>query len=213
VSLSQASGAQISLSVELQVGTKPVDLTSAGLTGSAQVNGVCTDAYGDTAALVFASGWSVLGQGGGCLSTPSDSRAFAVAKVQPPVKVQGCDQLCVVGVHLPHSAIVQGKSTVASVCGDLVNACTIALGDWNRDVAVVASAWADLIGGNPPTFVQPNERTCCWPEDKYSGWFDHLATNVASAAFVDAHVYDYPITDLNPESEHKPVAVTLTLPR
>eukprot|EP00445_Apocalathium_hangoei_P009967 CAMPEP_0203878534 /NCGR_PEP_ID=MMETSP0359-20131031/23076_1 /ASSEMBLY_ACC=CAM_ASM_000338 /TAXON_ID=268821 /ORGANISM="Scrippsiella Hangoei, Strain SHTV-5" /LENGTH=324 /DNA_ID=CAMNT_0050797747 /DNA_START=15 /DNA_END=989 /DNA_ORIENTATION=+ len=212
VELTKLSDAHFAVAIQLGK-TSPVDLPSSGLLGWTQVDGTCRSAYGDTLALVLAPGYSVQAQGGGCLSTDYDARAFAVARVKPPAHVYGCDELCIVGIHAPHSPVLQGKSTVASVCADLVQQCVVAMGDWNREPEGLLVVWQDLIGGSSPHIIAPNERTCCWPEWKYyNAWYDHLATNVAHAHVSETAVYDYPNTHLLPESQHKPISVQLILP-
>merc|ERR1712061_575629 len=94
---------------------------------------------GDAAALAFAPGWVVEKSYGGCLRKDSDTRAFAVARVVPPRPVSGCPNLCFVGLHAPHSWIDHGKDMVQGVCGDAVERCVIAMGDWN--VPAPAVGW------------------------------------------------------------------------
>jgi len=55
--------------------------------GTLLANGSCAhpSGFGDAAALVFAPGWQVLSSDGGCLRHDGDTRAFAVARVVPPL--------------------------------------------------------------------------------------------------------------------------------
>lgn len=175
--------------------------------------GYCDDsAHPDQLALLFASGWEVLNSSGGCLGGP-DSRAFAVAHVQPPAPVSGCDSgLCVVAAHMPHGPPTKGADVVQSVCEDIAQTCTVAFGDWNMPGDAIAGFWSALIGSSETTLVAPiDENTCCYNCGAQLP-FDHLATNIASAVASSTKVYDYPIQDESPFEEHKPVFVDLTLP-
>lgn len=212
--LATQSGAQIVASIELSNGmSQPASLVDYGLYGWTQVNGPCSrGSNGDAAALAFAPGWKVLTSGGGCLRSDYDTRAFAVANVVPPTPVQGCPSLCVVGIHAPHSSINAGKDIVQTVCGSAVNQCALAMGDWNVPAYGVSGLWSSLIGGNAPTLTLPDERTCCFPESRHYGVFDHFATNIPGAQRSDNTVFPYQLLELNPVKQHRPVSVNVNLP-
>jgi len=208
-----AQGVDIAASIELSHGmSQPVRLFS----GWAQVDGPCKAGHrGDSAALAFAPGWHVAASGGGCLRGDWDTRAFAVARVRPPVSrppVKDCPELCVVAIHAPHTRITQGRDTVARVCGSAAERCAIAMGDWNTPVRGIGRLWAPLLGGAAPTLAFPDERTCCWPEAQHFGHFDHVATNIVGAAALGSKVHPYQITEEKPWQEHRPVSARLTLP-
>jgi len=212
--LALGAGAQIVTSIELSNGmSEPVSLSSLGLAGWTQVNGPCARGYnGDSAALAFAPGWQVEQGDGGCLRYDWDTRAFAVAKVKPPVPVQGCPSLCVVGLHAPHQDITAGNDVVQRVCGEAAAGCTVAMGDWNVPAESVGQLWSRLVGGTPPTLARPNLRTCCFPERDHYGVYDHVATNIGGASTADEVIYDYQLLEENPVEEHRPVHVRLMLP-
>jgi len=215
VQLAKEANAQIVTSIELSHGmSQPVSLVDLGLSGWTQVDGPCQkDGRGDSAALAFAPGWQVQKSGGGCLRHDYDTRAFAVARVAPPSPVRGCESLCVVALHAPHTDITAGRGLVSSVCGDaLASTCTVAMGDWNVPVGGLGRFWSQLIGGPAPALAAPNERTCCFPESHHYGVFDHVATNIAGAQQDGYHVYPYQLLEENPVQEHKPVRVSLALP-
>jgi len=177
------------------------------------VSGSCArGSGGDSAALAFAPGWDVLSSGGGCLRDDWDTRAMAVARVVPPSPVQGCSSLCVVAIHAPHSRITAGHEEVARVCGDSVQQCGLAMGDWNVPAEGVHSLWSSLIGGATPSFVHPNERTCCFPEGQNYGVYDHLVSNIPGSQAVDYKVLPYQILEENPQQQHRPVTVRVSLP-
>jgi len=205
-----AQGVDIAAAIELSHGmSQPVEL----IPGWAQVNGPCARGNGgDSAALAFGPSWRVQASGGGCLRGDWDTRAFAVARVAPPVPVQGCPSLCVVAIHAPHTWISRGHDTVAEVCGAAAERCAIAMGDWNARARGVGRLWASLIGGAAPALVFPNQRTCCWPETQHFGYFDHVATNIAGASAAGSTVHPYQITGERPWEQHRPVAATIMLP-
>jgi len=205
-----AQGVDIAAAIELSHGmSQPVEL----IPGWAQVNGPCARGNGgDSAALAFGPSWRVEASGGGCLRGDWDTRAFAVARVAPPVPVQGCPSLCVVAIHAPHTWITRGHDTVAEVCGAAAERCAIAMGDWNTRARGVGRLWASLIGGAAPALVFPNQRTCCWPETQHFGYFDHVATNIAGASAAGSTVHPYQITGERPWEQHRPVAATIMLP-
>jgi len=126
--------------------------------------------------------------------------------------VRECPSLCVVAIHAPHTWIQQGHDTVARVCGAAAERCAIAMGDWNAPASGVGRLWAQLVGGAPPAFAFPDERTCCWPEAQHYGFFDHVATNIVGAAAEGSTVHPYQITEERPWEEHRPVSARLTLP-
>jgi len=214
VQLALEAKAQIVTSIELSNGmSEPVDLVAQGLAGWRQVNGPCArGGGGDSAALAFAPGWVVEAGGGGCLRHDYDTRAFAVARVTPPSPVQGCPSLCVVALHAPHTSITAGKGIVQSVCRGAEARCAIAMGDWNVPVSGVGRLWTELIGGSAPGLALPNERTCCFPESRHYGVFDHVATNIPGAGQAGHYVYPYQLLGENPVQQHKPVVASLALP-
>jgi len=227
VELAKTSGTNIVAAIELadDAGT-PVSLPNAGLKGWAQVDGKCSNVnpdLWDSVLMVLAPGWRVRDSGGGCLNGRADTRAFAAARVRPPWDVHGCPELCVVALHAPHMQITEGHPTVARVCGAAVDHCAVALGDWNVPIAGganggVANRWAELVGGSPPGLVLPNWRTCCYPEWKYHGFYDHVATNIPAAHTEGKNgstgflVYPYQILEADPVESHKPLSVWLRLP-
>lgn len=212
--LARASGAQVVASVELSDGmSQPASLPQFGLVGWTQVDGPCRHGdRGDSAALAFAPGWLVQKSGGGCLRDDSDTRAFAVARVQPPSPVRGCPSLCFVAIHAPHSSINKGKETVRDVCGGAEQRCAVAMGDWNVPANLVGRLWSQLIGGILPRTAQPNQRTCCFPESHHYGIFDHLATNIGGAVHAGHTVHPYQLLEENPVKQHRAVSARLTLP-
>jgi len=208
--LAGEAGAAVVASVELSYGmSQPMPL----MPGWAQANGPCPRGDGgDSVALAFAQGWQVEATGGGCLRQDWGTRAFAVARVVPPAPVKGCPKLCFVAIHAPHSWINAGHDIVSGVCGDAVQHCAVAMGDWNVNDGQVPTRWLELVGGNAPGVIVPNERTCCWPEWQHYGWYDHIATNIPGAWSEGHTVHDYQITEENPWAQHKPVSVQLALP-
>jgi len=223
VQLAKHSGAQIAAAIELSHGwSNPMSLSAAGLSGWSQVDGSCSHdlfgkPHGDAAALAFAPGWKVQKGGGGCLRHDMDTRAFAVARVVPPMPVEGCPSLCVVTLHAPHQPITRGKGLVKSVCGAARLRCTVAMGDWNAPAEKVGFLWSQFIGGAPPNLATPNAKTCCFPEAlhqraPWGGVYDHVATNIGSAKTVGQAIYAYQLLRENPVEEHKPVHVRLALP-
>mmetsp|Transcript_130545 Transcript_130545/g.325695 ORF Transcript_130545/g.325695 Transcript_130545/m.325695 type:complete len:311 (-) Transcript_130545:379-1311(-) len=215
VELVNESDAEIVTVIELSNNmSDPVNLVALGLDGWTHVDGPCaTEGRGDALALAFAPGWTVQKSGGGCLRHDCDTRAFAVARVTPPSPIQGCPSLCVVGLHAPHTEITAGKSIVSSICEDAVAACTIVMGDWNFPVEAVGPFWSQLVDGEAPTLATPNERTCCFPEEHHFGVFDHVVTNIANASEAGHQIYPYQLLEENPVQEHKPVWVSLALPK
>jgi hypothetical protein len=177
----------------------------------------------DSVALALAPGWQVVDSGGGCISGANDPRAFAVARVKPPLPVHACPELCIVALHSPHGTIVMGKDIVAKVCGKALEGCAVAMGDWNVPIAGgfhggVANRWSELLGGPPPAFMLPNDQTCCFPESQNHGHYDHIATNIAGVHTEGRNgasgyvVHPYPVTWANPVEEHRPLSVYLQLP-
>jgi len=216
VDLVRGAKARIVATVELSDGmSSPVDLSTRGLDDWAHAGGSCEPpggGGGDSAALAFAPEWQVLSSGGGCLRSDFDTRAFAVARVAPPAPVAGCASLCVVAIHAPHSEITKGDEEVARVCGDSVQRCTVAMGDWNVPASGVAPLWSALIGGDLPNLAVPDERTCCFPESTHYGEFDHLVTNIPGTKDLGFEVMPYQILEENPQQQHKPVSVRIALP-
>jgi len=206
-----AQGASIVASVELSNGmSEPLTL----IPGWTQVNGPCARGYGgDSVALSFEPGWTVEASGGGCLRHDWDTRAYAVARVQPPAPVEGCPSLCVIAVHAPHRSITVGGDVVRGICGQAVQRCTVAMGDWNVDADQLYSRWGELVGDAGLTTIAPNERTCCWPEGQHYGIYDHVASNIAGASAEGFLVHPYQILEENPVQQHRPVSVRLALPR
>mmetsp|Transcript_63670 Transcript_63670/g.176566 ORF Transcript_63670/g.176566 Transcript_63670/m.176566 type:complete len:433 (-) Transcript_63670:279-1577(-) len=225
--LQNKTGAHVVAAIELARNSGvPLNLSAFGLKGWAQVNGQCVgfnpDLW-DSVALAFAPGWKVEKSGGGCLNGKSDTRVFAVARVRPPRKVYHCPRLCIVALHAPHMQITEGRVTVSNVCGAALDHCVIAFGDWNVPIYAgthggVLDRWADLVSGKPANFILPDERSCCNPEWKYHGFYDHLATNIPGAHTEGKNgstgyaMFPYQILEENPVEEHKPLAVWLQLP-
>eukprot|EP00930_Biecheleria_cincta_P046555 TRINITY_DN32110_c0_g1_i1.p1 TRINITY_DN32110_c0_g1~~TRINITY_DN32110_c0_g1_i1.p1 ORF type:complete len:340 (+),score=49.21 TRINITY_DN32110_c0_g1_i1:86-1105(+) len=214
VELAQEAGASIAASIELaDSASSPASLVNFGLSGWTQVDGPCKgDNNGDSAALAFAPGWRVEKSGGGCLRDDWDTRAMAVALVVPPSVVKNCPLLCFLVVHAPHTAITKGSDLVHSVCGDAAEHCTVAMGDWNTPADGVGRLWADLVGGAPPVMVQPNERTCCFPESDHYGVFDHVATNIDGARHDHDVVHPYQHVEDFPLKQHRAVSSHFLLP-
>lgn len=212
--LARAAQADVVASVELSEGSsRPSSLVGFGLAGWTQVDGPCAHgSRGDAAALAFSPRWRVEGSDGGCLRTDSDTRAFAVARVVPPRPVRGCPRLCIVALHAPHSSITAGHDKVRRVCGDAVEQCVVAMGDWNVPARHVHRLWSQLIGGKAPHAVGPDVRTCCYPESQHYGVFDHLATNIPGAAEAGHRVHPYQLLAENPVKQHRAVAARLSLP-
>jgi hypothetical protein len=172
--------------------------------------------------------FSVIKSGGGCLGGSSaggyksDARAFAVALVKPSQAVSGCPGLCLIALHSPHINITQGADTVSAVCGDNGRkACTIAVGDFNAPIqkrplisVTVAERLKQLLGheSGPVTVAAPDVNTCCYPETKYLGIDDHVATNIPDAMLVHAQVFPYQLKLSKDTEEHMPIAVSLDLP-
>ena len=74
--------------------------------------------------------------------------------------------------------------------------------------------WRHLVGG-APGYAVTDERTCCYPESKYSGWDDHVVTDVPGASHDPENtvVLPYQLSRFsNDTEEHKPIAVGLVLP-
>lgn len=214
VKLAQETGASIAASIELADSASfPASLVKFGLSGWTQVDGPCKGYdNGDSAALAFAPGWRVEKSGGGCLRHDGDTRAMAVARVVPPSVINNCPRLCVLAVHAPHTAITKGRDVVHRVCGDAAEHCTVAMGDWNTPADGVGRLWADLVGGAPPVMVQPNERTCCFPESHHYGVFDHLATNIDGAQHDHHVVHPYQHVEDYPLKQHRAVSSHFLLP-
>ena len=242
VNLTRAVNASIAVSIELESdSTTPLDLgVPDRLAGWQTVPGSCSPTPPSTAgdALMLAidpAEWVVQASGGGCLGGvagygyKADSRAFAVAAVRPVRPVKGCPSLCIVGLHAPHVNITMGAEMVERVCGAAREGCVVAAGDWNAGVrprtwwsvpnATVATRWAELISdGRAPALsvAAPDVNSCCFPESKYLGPDDHVATDVPGADLIEATAYPY---QLGPElgftdtEEHMPVHAVLSLPR
>uniref|UniRef100_A0A7S0ZP53 Endonuclease/exonuclease/phosphatase domain-containing protein n=1 Tax=Noctiluca scintillans TaxID=2966 RepID=A0A7S0ZP53_NOCSC len=216
----------------------PINLTSAGLGGYASVPGSCVGApghAGDAVALGVAPGYTVVASGGGCLNAFNESaRAFAVALVTPPAPVEGCAELCVVGLHAPHGYINNGSDIVAETCGEAALNCAIAAGDWNVFIDYanwpadffepvpagfpnVSQVWTMLVPSTTPLTVQtPDRRTCCYPDNLHWGYDDHLVTNVKGVTNVTWNVFPYQVMEGslagNDTEEHKPLMVRFDLP-
>jgi len=126
-------------------------------------------------------------------------------------RAHGCPNLCVVGVHAPHSRITVGGDVVRAVCGEAAQRCAVAMGDWNVPAGGVQRRWEELVGG-APALVGPNERTCCFPEWQHYGLFDHMASNVPGASLEGYTVHPYQILEEHPWEQHRPVSVRLSLP-
>merc|ERR1712032_1089873 len=177
--------------------------------------------------------FAVLAEGGGCLNDPADSsRAFAVAHVKPSQPFGTCETLCIVAVHTPHKNISHGQETVARVCGDVVTHCAIAVGDWNANINVsnwpksrpplinpinASQFWMQLVPQSHRLTVQtPEAVTCCYPEEKYYGFDDHLLTNIPNAESSGGLVLPYQLKSGgihgNDTEEHRPIAVNLSCP-
>lgn len=242
VDLTLASAASIAVSIELESNsTTPLDLDSTKrLKGWKMVPGSCSptppSATGDALMLAIdPAKWVVQASGGGCLGGASgfgfkaDSRAFAVAAVRPVVPVLGCPIMCIIGLHAPHVNITMGAATVERVCGASREGCVVAAGDWNAGVrprtwwsvpnSTVAARWAELISsdGRAPALsvAAPDVNSCCYPETKYLGPDDHVATDVRGATLLVATALPYqlgPALGLSDTEEHMPIHVALTLP-
>ena len=237
VELAANFSADVVVSVEMETSaTAPLDFATSARLGTAwtQVNGSCAGGEvgsGDAMALLLrsASFGRVKASGGGCLGGDAggvykaSARAFAVALVEPasPQRgVAGCpDGLCIIGLHAPHIDITKGADVVASVCGEARHACTIAAGDWNAPVTrqsfcnyTLADRWSQLVGTvSPITAAGPDALSCCYPQLKYFGWDDHLATSIAGATVDKAEVLGYQMKQGDTE-EHMPIHVSVTLP-
>ena len=231
--LVQQSGSSITAAIELETtSTEPV---ARNWPGWEQVNGSCPPLpgkkTGDTLLLAFnSSQFRLLAHGGGCLGGDSgrgytaDSRAFAVARVEPPEPVVGCpDGLCLLALHSPHINITNGTSTFTKVCGDEPTRCLVAMGDFNAPVKhrlppyppiTIVDRLNQLMGavGAPLSVAAPDVNTCCYPEKKYLGIDDHIATNIANAALLQSQVFPYQLKLSNDTEEHMPIAVTMALP-
>lgn len=215
VQLVREAGASVAASIELaDSASSPASLVKFGLSGWTQVDGSCVGHGngGDSAALAFAPGWRVEKSGGGCLRHDWDTRAMAVARVVPPSVINDCPSLCFLAVHAPHSAITKGRELVHSVCGDAAERCAVAMGDWNTPADGVGRLWADLVGGAPPVMVQPNERTCCFPESDHYGVFDHVATNIDGARHDQHVVHPYQHLEDYPLKQHRAVSSHFLVP-
>jgi len=226
VKLSQKAGAHVVAAIELahQHGD-PLILPELGLKNWTQVSGPCkgyNDIW-DSVALALAPGWQVVDSDGGCINGANDPRAFAVARVKPPLPIHACPELCIVALHSPHGAIPMGKDIVAKVCGKALTGCVVAMGDWNVPISGgfhggVANRWSELMGGPAPAFMLPNELSCCFPQSQNHGYYDHVATNIAGAHTEGLNgasgyvLHPYPITWANPVEEHRPLSVYLQLP-
>jgi len=213
--LAQQSNAEVVAAIELSDSPHlPANLTNFGLSGWTQADGSCAHAwgFGDAVALAFAPGWQVVRSDGGCLRHDGDTRAFAVALAVPPpeVDVGGCTSLCFIVVHAPHSQVTRGRELVHDVCGQAVQNCAIAMGDWNSES--VSQHWGDLVGGQVPAYAEPNERTCCWPESQHYGVFDHIAHNINGARHAGFLVHDYQHLEENPIKQHRAVTAHVILP-
>lgn len=213
--LARQSNAEVVASIELSESpSRPANLVNFGLGGWKQVDGSCAHewGFGDSAALAFAPGWRVAKSGGGCLRHDGDTRAFAVARVVPPPQaaVGGCPSLCFIAIHAPHSQVTQGKGLVQEVCGEAVQKCAIAMGDWNTPH--VRNHWKDIIGGEVPVYQEPNVQTCCWPETQHYGVFDHIAHNIHGASHAGYLVHDYQHLEENPTKQHRAITAHVVLP-
>lgn len=233
IQLQQETRADVVLAVELEAtDTQPVDLVAAGMGDHwKQVSAGCAavgTGSGDAIALLLDTAqYKVEASSGGCLGGKAggpykaDARAFAVALVTPlQKKVAGCKKLCMVGVHSPHVAITNGSDTVAAVCGDVKDTCTVAVGDWNAPVShqpfcnyTVADRWSQLVGGPASAlYGVPDQLTCCYPNTKYNGWDDHVVTNIAGTSHSMAETFPYQMSAFsNDTEEHHPIFVDLLL--
>ena len=241
VNLTRSTHASIAVAIELESNsTTPLALDSPGLLeGWQTVAGSCSPtapaATGDALMLAIdPAKFIVQASSGGCLGGVSgygykaDSRAFAVAAVRPVTPVQGCASLCIVGLHAPHVNVTRGASTVERVCGSARAGCVVAAGDWNAGVrrrgwwsvpnATVSARWAELIGNDRPpalTVAAPDVNSCCYPQTKYLGPDDHVATNVQGATLLEATTFPYqlgPSLGFSDTEEHMPIHVALALP-
>jgi len=170
--------------------------------------------YEDAVSIMVAPGWKVVRRGGGQIQSGWGARGLAVMLVTPPFAVSGCPQLCVLGVHPGHSTISGGKSIVDSVCGNVADRCSIAMGDWNVGASDVRdgyfSSWNKLIGGSP-SVLAPDSPTCCHPSTCCN--FDHAGTNIHGATQGAVKVWNYQLTDkFSMKEEHMPVSVQINLP-
>ena len=196
VSLVNESEAQIAGALELRGAGEALE----GWSSSQQ--------YEDYVSIMVAPGWKVLKEGGGNICCDG-MRGLAVMLVKPPFVVPGCENLCVMAVHPGHSPIQSGHEIVVDVCGAATTSCAIAVGDWNVDAAGVEggkfASWEKLVGGQP-TFVVPDEETCCHPHTCCK--FDHHATNIPGAEVREVTVWPYQLIDeFSMDEEHMPVAV------
>ena len=177
---------------------------------------------------------TVISSGGGCLGGDAggvykaDARAFAVALLTPSTPIAGCPHgVCFIGLHAPHINITDptGIATVARVC-ELSNPgamkCIIGVGDFNAPISkqpfcdyTVADRWEQLLSGGSVestiTAAGPDAMSCCYPQSKYMGWDDHVATSVVGASVTSAQLLGYEMKQGDTE-EHMPIAVTLALP-
>lgn len=227
--LAHEHDANVIVAIEFEASvSQPINLHLHGMaSGWTQINGSCagnvTNA-GDAMSLAVGPGFGVLKSDGGCLGGHAggvyraDSRAFAVALVKPPSTVAGCPNVCVIGLHSPHVDITQGVDKIARVCGESRHGCTVAIGDWNAPVSrepfcnyTVADRWTQLVGTTEALWAAPDELTCCYPNSKYTGWDDHVVTNIRGAHGT-AHVYPYQMSRFsNDTEEHMPIFVELVL--
>ena len=64
---------------------------------------------------------------------------------------------------------------------------------------------------DPQLTIGVNQNSCCYPEYKYKGWDDHVATDVVGAQVMGSEVLPYQIKQGDTE-EHMPIMVNLSLP-
>jgi len=181
--LAMETRADFIVAVELEESAaEPINLLSHGLSsGWTQVNGSCpgNNTGGDAMGMALGPNFTVLKSDGGCLGGhaggwyKADSRAFAVALVRPPVPVEACPSICVIGLHSPHVDITLGADKVERVCGEARHGCVVAAGDWNAPVSkksfcnyTVADRWRQLLGsaegevqGSEGLLAAPDERS------------------------------------------------------
>lgn len=226
----------VAVIIELEADSNnPVNLVGDGaLPGWNQVNGSChgrLSSSGDALALLLHESYKIRFSGGGCLGgaavwpyTP-DARAFAVALVDPPFKVKGCELsgLCIIALHSPHVNITEGQETVEKVCGVAKQNCVVAAGDFNAPVVhrlppITQSTVHErlsqlLLTSITITAAAPDVITCCYPPVKYFGIDDHVATTIPDASIVSNEVFPFQTPTMGDDTEeHNPITVTLSLP-
>lgn len=209
---------------------KPINMPEYGFTNYSQISAVCPGRFthqkqSDVLSITVRPTFKILKSDSGCLNKPYEPpSAFAVALVQPPYPIKGCQNgICMLGINTPLKTISAGVDAIATVCGDTLSNCVVAAGDWHAPVnkknytdVTVADRMKQLVGNNAVTYAEPTMKTCCNTigSDPNQGFDDHAVTNIPGVSRSMDIDGNYPLSSVygNNAGDHKYFVIDMLFP-